>query len=130
MMPMGPEALMVRSKIDARVELAEFLRLEYSRADGWVVGAMIRGELDRYPPGPAPAQRLRQWGRRLLRRGDGPGAESPAVRALPGQASAEGRTARRARSGVTLAAMPAGRGARGAEEGSAPIAAIPVLLQS
>ncbi len=129
-MPMGPEALMVRSKMDARLELAEFMRLEYSRGDATSVEAEIRAELDLRPRAHPLARRLQRWTGRLLRRPEADPAEALAARTpmvpMPQDYLREGRTL----AGATLASLPAARAAVGPGGKATPITAVPVLSRS
>jgi len=46
MMRMGPEALLVRSSVDARIDLADFARQEFCDEDPRVLERRVRTELD------------------------------------------------------------------------------------
>lgn len=127
---MGPEALMVRSRTDARVDLAEFTRLEYAGCDGRALEGWVRSEMESRPDERAVTQRLRRWGKRLLRRYDGKPAGRAVRHGIAADASAEGLVAARPLSGTTLAAMPASLGGVGPEGKAAPIAAVPVLARA
>jgi len=114
MMPVGPEALIVQSKIDARVELAEFLRLEYGRSDARAVvaGILLAAEAPRArrPMG----ERLVRWARRQFGRDAVP---LEAKRAAGGAGPL----------GAPLAAMPAARAGLRPEEGAPCLSAVPAL---
>jgi hypothetical protein len=118
-MPMGPEALMVRSKTDARLELAEFMRLEYARGDARWVEAQFRSDVELLPSELALAPRLRDWIGKL-----GPRRKDRSA-ALPDQLRRESD----APAGTSLAAMPAGRVERDPLAGRAPLAAAPILTR-
>lgn len=111
---MGPEALMVKSAMDFRAELAQIARTDYRIVDVRAFDARLPVEVEYLPATRSPAQRLVRWGQRWLRREDarannGPLAGAPALARPP-----EGRAIQ----GAGLAAMPAAV-ARGAPEGPA-----------
>jgi hypothetical protein len=126
MMPMGPEALMVRSKMDARLELAEFMRLEYSQGDATGVEAEIRAQLEQRPRVPTVTRRIQLWSKRLLAR---PARETRTRVEAPMGAIALPDDCRRdalVLGGATLAALAATRREARPEVHAAPIAALPV----
>ena len=114
MMRMGPEALMVKSNLDFRAELAQIARTDYRILDIRALDARLPIEVEYLPATRSPAQRLVRWGQRWLRREAAranirPLAAAPAVARLPGERTIQG---------AGLAAMPAAI-ARGAPEGPA-----------
>ena len=116
MMPVGPEALMVQYKMDARVELAEFLQLEYRQGDARALAAGIglAAEVDRSRR--PVAERLSLWLRGRLVREVRPIAAGLAAEACP-------------QSVAPLAALPAARTGTRPEEGAPSLSAIPALTR-
>jgi hypothetical protein len=117
MMPVGPEALMVQSKTDARVELAEFLQLEYRRGDARALAAGIGLAPEVYRSRRPAIERLRLWLR------------GPVGRAVRSSADHLGADAR-SQSLAPLAALPAARAGMRPEEGTTSLSAIPALTRS
>jgi hypothetical protein len=130
MMPLGPEALLVGSRTDARVELAEFLRLEYAGVEPRYAIAIVRREVEPVPARRPPADRLRRWARSWLRRDDEQRAADPEVGSRARGARADGVAAGATLGGATLAAMPAIQGGPCAEGGPLSLSAMPALGRS
>ena len=117
MIPLGPEALMVKSSMDARVELAEFLRLEYAGADLRSMDARMRREAEA-ARGDVPSRRpLLSRARRWFR--------DDKDRAVASNASDVPSL-----SGATLAAMPAARAGACPEGPAAPLSVLPASARS
>jgi hypothetical protein len=99
---MGPEALMVKSEMDFRAELAEIARSDYRILDVRALDARYPMEVAYLPATRPPVQRLLRWLRREGGRANGrPLAAAPVAAMLP-----EGRAVR----ATGLAAMPAAMG--------------------
>lgn len=116
---MGPESLLVKSRVDPRVELAQYALRDGARVEARVVEEMLRRELELFPARHSAVRRLLRWGRERLRRDDVPLAGGPAV-----WRAREGAEAREL-ADATLAAMPAMRAPAAPEGASAPLSAIP-----
>jgi hypothetical protein len=106
MIGMGPEALLLKSRIDPRAELAEYARLEYPRAEVLAVEARIRSELENLPGKRSIAGRLLGWRRKRSPVGDVLLASGPALWRKRAGSPLELRGLEDA----PLAAMPAIRG--------------------
>jgi hypothetical protein len=123
---MGPEALLVRARVDPRVVLAEYALRDCTREGVRALEEMLRRDLEAFPVRRTLTQRLRGWGRQRLRRVDVPLAAAPALaREEVGSVDA----AARAYDDATLAAMPALR-ALGRPAGAEPLmCAMPVYAR-
>jgi len=126
---MGPEALLVRSRVDPRVELAEYALRDCSRPEVRAVEEMIRRELACLPVRRSAAQRLLGWGRKRLRRDDVPLAVAPAVWRERAEAPTKAGAPARALGEATLAAMPAVRAGVRPDRAGPLIAALPVYAR-
>jgi hypothetical protein len=127
MMRMGPEALLVKSKMDPRAELAEYARLEYSCADVHAIEARIRTELEYLPVRRSVGRRFLRWGQRRLRGEEDRAEAGRTVAPHAVEIAAAGSVQARALSGATLAAMPAMRAGSRPERMMGPISAAPIL---
>jgi|GEM_PF-6911981 len=107
MMGMGPEALLLKSKVDPRAELAEYARLGYSRMEVRAVDAMIRRELEYLPVRRSAVQRLLGWGKKRLRHDEVLLAGGPAIWAKGVERPVDRGSEVRASAATSLAAMPA-----------------------
>jgi hypothetical protein len=126
----GPEALMVQSRIDPRVELAEFARMEYRFADMRSVEATIRGELKYLPVRRSASRRLLRWAHARLRGEEVRVVGSPAGRSLAVGIAAERAAGLPALQGPALAAIPAARAGTRAERAAVPISAAPLFVRA
>jgi hypothetical protein len=118
MMRMGPEALMVKSEMDFRAELAAIARTDYRIIDVRALDAGAALEVAYLPATRPAAQRLLRWLRREGARYDGrPLAAAPALARHP---------APRADRGAGLAAMPAVMGSRAPERPGTQISGLPL----
>jgi hypothetical protein len=122
MMRMGPEAAMVKSKMDPRAELARIARTDYRIVDVRALYARLPIEAEYLPPTRSPAQRFLRWGQHWLRRGGAPANGGPLAAAPAMARPPEGREVRCA----GLAAMPAALARAGPERPAAPISGLPL----
>jgi hypothetical protein len=126
-MPMGPEAVLVRSRSNPRSGLAEFARLEYPRLDPRSVEAMV--EVASRPPSANSPGLLGLFGRapKWLRRGDVRIAASVAARRTAVEIAEERVTRARPLAPAPLAALPGIRSGLRPEGAARPISAVPVF---
>ncbi len=127
MMRMGPEALLVKSRVEPRVDLEEFARTEYRVIEYRAVETRVRAELEYFPPSRSVSGRLAHWGQRWFRRGGSNLAKAPAPRPLTVEVARAGASPTRPTAGPTLASMPAMLASRRASNGPAPSSGLPVF---
>jgi len=129
MMRLGPEALLVASRVAPRADLVQYGQLEYARSDVLWVEAAVHARLEVMPVKRSTTAALLSWGRKWFRRADlrvAPIAASPAVRPrAAGTATMGGAAARRA-SQAPLAALPTTRTGFRPEGEPSSISAVPL----
>jgi hypothetical protein len=129
MTQMGPESLLVLSANARQRELAEYARLEYSRAEAPRMEATLLSDFEAMPSKLDGTRRLLGRARRLFRRGDAgqPLARQARVEALENHTMTAAWLPLVA--GTSLVALTAIQvGAR--KEGASPLSAIPTLSRA
>jgi len=125
---MGPEELMVRSKVDPRAELAQYARFEGSPEAVRATDALLRRELEFLPVKRSRLARFVRWAKGERRYERAPLAAAPALcreTAPRARAAADAKALDR----VGLAALPAIEAEGRAAGGAAPGILLPFLSQ-
>jgi len=126
----GPEALLVRGRVEPAAELAEYVRLEYPAMRILAFEAMLERERDLVPAEAAAFEPPRPRGRHPVRREDVPLGAGPAAWSPEGEGLARSGARARAVLGTILAALPAFRGDLGVDGVGVPICSAPIFGQA
>jgi hypothetical protein len=124
---MGPEGLLVNARIDPRVELAEYARLEYPERGPLYVEGWLRSEAAFLPARKTPSQRLLRWAARRLHLGRAVPERGAEATGAPLSAVAEEIADARELMSAPLAALPAYRAVRVRRRDAVPLSALPAL---
>jgi hypothetical protein len=107
---MGPEALLVSSRIASRAGLTEYAGLDYARSNVLCVEAAVRANRELLSGRPSAARGLLRWGRKWFRRVDARGspiAATLAARPKAVETSTRNLGPARGTPQAPLAALPA-----------------------
>jgi len=127
MVQVGPEALLVKSRVDPRAELAQYVHVKGSRGDVRATEAFLRRELAYLPVKRSAVQRLFGWGKKPARFDAAPLGAGPVVWPKGIESGSKSMADAREFAGTGLAALPAVRAGARPQGAPTPISALPAL---